>query len=205
MIINTLSGIRRRAIIVASGPSATGFIPPDNISIIAVNGAIDWVPRADYFFTLDLSSVNRKRLYQKRHGVTYFYAAENNEIHGANYFQTVVYKGEEPSNKLTPEWWLWRWSCMLGLSENKSRIHTGNSAYGALGLAYHLGFTDVALVGVDGTNACRIEGGRPNNLTHLPLLFASALSQIRVVSCGGLNGIPKTNLADWIKLDQEQL
>lgn len=199
MPTNEYPHVNKRAIIVASGPSAVGFVPPENIPIIAVNGAIEWVSRADYFFTLDLSHVNRKRIFQKRHGVKYFYAASDHEIPGVNYLYRVAYRGEEPSDRFTPEWWLWRWSCVLGLSDNKSTIHTGNSAYGALGLAYHLGFTDVAMVGVDGSNACRIEGGRPNNLTHLPLLFASALNQIRVVSCGELTGIPRVPLENWLK------
>lgn len=93
----------------------------------------------------------------------------------------------------------WRWRCVGGLSVTPSVIHSGNSAYGALGLAYHLGYTDVALIGVDGTQDERIEGGNPNNLSHLPLLFESALPQINVVSCGALTGIPQMALDDWIK------
>lgn len=32
-----------RAVIVANGPSAAGFIPPPGVTVIAVNGAIDWL------------------------------------------------------------------------------------------------------------------------------------------------------------------
>ena len=49
-------------IIVADGPSAKGFVPPDGIDIIAVNGAIEWLQRADYWFTLDPSPVNYDRM-----------------------------------------------------------------------------------------------------------------------------------------------
>ena len=42
-----------RLIIVADGPSAAGFVPPDGVPIMAVKGAILWLPRADYWFSLD--------------------------------------------------------------------------------------------------------------------------------------------------------
>lgn len=39
-----------RVIIVGSGPSAANFVAPRGVPIIAVNGAIDWLNRASYFF-----------------------------------------------------------------------------------------------------------------------------------------------------------
>lgn len=187
-----------RAIIVGSGPSARGFQPPEGVIIIAVNGAIDWLSRADYFFTLDPSALNIRRLHYQRHGVIYCAAGINFDIDNVYHFKRVANRGVEPLAKSTPEWWLWRWSSTLGLSEDKHKIHTGNSAYGALGLAYHLGFTEVALIGVDANSEQRVEGGIPGNLTHLPLLFASALSQIDVVSCGEMTGIPRMSLDNWL-------
>ena len=188
---------RARAVIVADGPSAAGFEPPDDVTVIAVNGAIEWLSRADYFFTLDLSAANLQRLQRRRKDVIYCAAGMNTPLHGVERYQRVAKQGIEPANDSGPEWWLWRWSCVLGLSENKQKIHTGNSAYGALGLAYHLGIEDVALIGVDATTEERICGGRPNNLSHLPLLFASALSQINVVSCGRMAGIPQMTFEEW--------
>ncbi|MFZ5272125.1 hypothetical protein [Enterobacter asburiae] len=190
--------LRKKVVIVASGPSARGFVPPDDVTVIAVNGAIDWLSRADYFFTLDPSPENRRRLTCRRGGVTYCAAGPVGQLPGVKRFERVARRGQEPQEYGSPEWWLWRWSAVAGLSENGRQIHTGNSAYGALGLAYHLGFTDVALKGVDGTGEARIEGGKPGNLSHLPLLFASALPQIRVVSCGKLTGIPQVHFEDWL-------
>lgn len=187
-----------RAIIVGSGPSARGFEPPDNVTVIAVNGAIDRLSCADYFFTLDPSQVNLKRMQNRRKGVKYCAAGLSEPIRGVKRYERIARRGVEPVDKNSPEWWLWRWSGVPGLSTKKTQIHTGNSAYGALGLALHLGFTDVALVGVDATTEERIEGGLPNNLSHLPLLFASALHQINVVSCGHLTGIPQQSLEDWL-------
>lgn len=188
-----------RAIIVASGPSARNFTPPPGITIIAVNGAIEWLPRADYFFTLDPSTDNIARLRNKRDGVIYHAAGLKNPIAGVIAYRRLARRGPEPQVKGTPEWWLWRWSAVCGLSEDKNEIHSGNSAYGALGLAYHLGFREVALIGVDATHQPRIEGGTSNNLSHLPLLFASARQQIDVVSCGKLTGIPQMSLEAWCR------
>lgn len=167
------------------------------MTVIAVNGAIEWLSRADYFFTLDLSAANLKRLQNRRKGVIYCAAGMSAPQRGIKRYERVSKRGAEPVNNGGPEWWLWRWSAVPGLAEEKSKIHTGNSAYGALGLAYHLGFKDVALVGVDATTEERICGGRPNNLSHLPLLFSSALPQVNVVSCGLMAGIPQMSFGEW--------
>lgn len=186
----------RRAVIVASGPSAAGFIPPAGVTVIAVNGAIDWLSRADYFFTLDPSAVNKQRLSRRRRGTTY--CAAGIYMPGVVSYERISKRGPEPVPRGGPAWWLWRWSAVKNLATHPGKIHSGNSAWGALGLAYHLGFNDVALVGVDGTSAERVEGGKSNNLSHLPLLFASALPQINIVSCGQLTGIPQKSFKDWI-------
>lgn len=194
------TGNGNRAIIVGSGPSARGFEPPDGVTIIAVNGAIEWLSRADYFFTLDPSAANLCRLRNPVPGVHYCAAIPKNIPLPAHIERLVRVseRGREPGCRGSPQWWLWRWSAMMTLSELSGHIHSGNSAWGALGLAYHFGFTDVALVGVDGTDDPRIEGGHPRNLSHLPLLFASALHQINVVSCGCLTGVPQRTLEDWL-------
>ncbi len=193
------SGKRPRAIIVASGPSAKGFIPPDDIPIIAVNGAIDWLSRSDYFFTLDPSPVNLKRLSKPKAGVHYAAAVESDIAlpEHVQRYERISKRGPEPARKGSPRWWLWRWSAVTRLSETPGTIHSGNSAWGALGLAWHLGFRDVALVGVDASRSIRIEGGRSKNLSHLPLLFASAKEQIDVVSCGLMRGVPQMTFKEW--------
>src|SRR5690606_1256412 len=106
---------------------------------------------------------------------------------------------QEPRQKGSPEWWFWRWGCIAGLSEDKKYIHTGNSAYGALGFAYHMGAMRALLVGIDATNDERVEGGRPNNLSHLPILFQSALDQIDIASAGKLEGIKNMSVSEGIE------
>lgn len=189
----------KRAIIVASGPSAGNFAPPKDTTIIAVNGAVEWLSRADYFFTLDPSAANLKRLMHRRTDVRYCVAGF--QVEDAQIYERIcTTDAPEPENKMTPEWWLWRLNAVKGLCTTPGKIHTGNSAWGALGLAYHLGFNHVALVGVDATDEPRIEGGNSKCLSHLPLLFASARPQINVVSLGRLNSVPQYTLHDWLEM-----
>lgn len=190
----------RKAIIVASGPSARGFKAPPNVPIIAVNGAIEWLDRADYWFSLDLSEKNLGHIKNKRPGVQYFAAvgAKDSVPAGVIKLLRIAHRGEEPFPKETPEWWLWRWSAVKGLNTIPGQIHTGNSAWGALGLSLHLGFDDVLLVGVDGTQEERIEGGKCNNLSHLPLLFQSATTQIKLSTISKMEGLQTKELNEWL-------
>lgn len=195
-----------RAVIVASGPSARGFEPPDDVTVIAVNGAIDWISRADHWFSLDASPANQAWLNEALfRGVTCHVAGRRwAELHLAPSRYVTLWKrieGPLAAKGLHPEgspaWWAARLQAVYGICKKPNSIHTGNSAWGALGLAWHLGFRSVALIGVDATDEPRVEGGRPNNLSHLPLLFASALPDIAVVSCGKMGGIPQPTFKDW--------
>lgn len=184
-----------KCIIVASGQSAKWFRPPKNIKIIAVNGVIDWISRADYWFTLDPSRVNMRRMRCPRKGVEYHAAVpENINIpnHVVPWCRVEAPEGFHADNIMN------RYRCVLGLNTEPGNINTGNSAYGALGLAYHLGFTDVLLIGVDATEEPRIEGGKPSDLSHLPKLFKSAKDQIKIRSAGLISGIPKITIKDWV-------
>lgn len=193
-----------RAVIVASGPSAAGFQPPDGLPVIAVNGAVSWLSRADYWFSLDASAANQEWLRMALHrGIDCHVAGWKwrlcREARNARRWERIDSLGtyRAPIPQGSPEWWLWRLGAVLGICKEPGRIHTGNSAWGALGLAWHLGFRDVALVGVDGCNGSRVEGGTPGNLSHLPLLFASAAPDMRVTSCGALTGIPRQPFGEW--------
>lgn len=189
-----------RVIIVGSGQSARGFVPPSGVTVIAVNGAIEWVKRADYFFTLDPSEANMYRLSHQRIGVKYCYAFDHLlNVPNAEYYQRIAGKPFENPEQHTAKWWCNRWGCVLGLSKRIGEIHTGNSAWGALGLAYHLGATKVILVGVDASSDERLEGGKPNNLSHLPLLFESALDQVQLVNCGAMKSlVPQMNIREGV-------
>lgn len=188
-----------RVVIVASGPSCEGFTPPPGVVVIAVNGAIEWLSRADYWFTLDPSPINLERMHRPRHGVTYCAAVDGEVPPWVRRFNRLASRGPEPPAG-TPQWWLWRWSAVRTLCANHDCIHTGNSAWGALGLAYHLGATRVALVGVDASTEPRIEGGLCRDLSHLPLLFESALPQINLINCGAMrSAVPKMTIEEGMQ------
>lgn len=190
-----------RAIIVGSGPSAAGFVPPEGETVIAVNGAIDWLPRADSWFTLDPSDVNRSRMTHRRPGVLYYAAlpADMPAPDGVTVLERVSGRGAEPQPHGTPEWWLWRWSAVLGLCEEPGKIHTGNSAFGAIGLAFHMGIRRILLVGIDATSDSRIEGGQPNDLSHLPILIQSAQGQVDISSVSAGAGVPVVTVEEWCR------
>lgn len=194
-----------RAVIVASGPSAMGFSPPDDVTVIAVNGSVAWLPRLDYWFSLDASELNQKWLQDAiQRGALCHVAGPRWRLCRAATLHAQPWRRidslgtyAEPQPAGSPEWWLWRLGAVLGICKTPGAIHTGNSAWGALGLAWHLGFRDVALLGVDASGEPRLEGGTPGNLSHLPLLFASALPDMRVVSCGALDSIPQLDFKEW--------
>lgn len=190
----------RLCIIVGGGPSAKGFIAPEGTTVIAVNGAITWLNRADYFFTLDPSPINVALMRGQRKGTMYI-AAVPPEVKlpaGVVRYERIAGRGAEPADKSSVEWLLWRLSCVKGLCTTPGKIHTGNSSWGALGLAYHLGFKHVAIIGVDGTSERTVCGRKTGDHRHLNALFASAIGQIDVVSCGGVNSIPQMQMKDWL-------
>jgi hypothetical protein len=189
---------RKVAIIVASGPSAapmrTMKVNSKEIAVIAVNGALDWCRHFSYWFTLDPSRVNRKRMRTYRHNAKYFIAYPKGQILIPSYvtrlerYSPVVNPFDASKNP-----------CAIGLNTAANVINSGNSAYGALGLAYHLGFEKVALIGVDANDEERIDGGNSRDLSHLPELFESAMHQIDIVNLGDMKSeIPTMNLQDFM-------
>lgn len=166
--------------IIASGPSYDLFnwreLAP-HVHVIAVKGAIEGLRgRANSWFTVD---ANRK--------VRSLWMGEISQVAGVKYYAAVPedYGTEHARmkwHKLPPEGnihWLRR-IAGLGLSEDRSVIHTGNSAWGALGLAYHMQASKIALIGVDGTQERYAVGqGAPRgDLSHLAGLFDTARAQL---------------------------
>lgn len=192
-----------RAIIVASGPSAEGFDPPDDAAVIAVNGVIDWIRRADYWFTLDPSRENLRRMRLPVPGVEYCAAIGPDSPRVPNHVRVFerVSSGKRTDwrGAYSPEWWFDRWQSVAGISKVPGKIHTGNSAWGAVQLAYQLGFRQAILIGVDASKEPRIEGGLTNDLSHLPLLFDSIGSDMDVINCGSMQcSLPKMTISEGL-------
>jgi len=190
-----------RCIIVGDGPSAAGFVPPDGVPVIAVKRAITWLPRADYWFSLDPNPASFDLMRKQRAGVTYYCACDDATAlpAGVQRLRRIVWHGAEPLPRYTPAWWFWRWGCVAGLCEDPGAVHTGNSGWGALGLAYHLGFRHVLLVGIDGTQTARVSDGKqPNDMSHLPMLFESARCQVDIRTVSALGAIQRTTVEQWL-------
>lgn len=195
-----------RAVIVASGPSAQGFRAPEGVFVIAVNGVSEWIDRADAWFSLDASIQNQRRLAAHRlKNCVYvtcgprWLGAGDEHFKRIDSLQTRTTLPPQPAG--SPAWWFWRYGCVAGINHNRGEINTGNSAWGALGLAWHLGLRDVALVGVDANDGPRCEGGNSDNLSHLPMLFTSAVGTFdSLVCCGDMEaaGVPRMTFKEWL-------
>ncbi len=163
-----------KIIIVCSGSTAKGFTPPDNTIVIAVNNTINWLSRVDYFFTLDPGNYNLESIRNQRKGVEYC-VAYHKSFPNCTMYERVADRTKDGIQGFTGTL-----AGKRGLSEDQAKIHTGNSAYGALGLAYHLGFDKLVFIGLDGGgDKCDGYPAIPDNkLAHLDELFSSALPQI---------------------------
>lgn len=181
-------------VVVVATESARGFMPPDDCKVIAVNGAIDYLPRVDYWFTLDPTPENVSIMNHRRAGVEY-YAALSNNIPLPGYVHRLerVSAPKIKCQPTQPEHWLARYGCIPRLSDDPGKINTGNSAWGALQLAKHLGAKRVLLVGIDADKRRKLDGKYSSNLEHLPLLFAGAVGHIEFANVGkmAVPGMPR--------------
>lgn len=192
--------------IIGSGPSYRDFdwkkLDPQ-VHVIAVKGAIEGLhKRANSWITVD---ANRK--------VRHLWMGEMCQVKGVKYYAAVPEDYGLPEAKM-------RWHrppaepgihylkriAGLGLSEDEKIIHTGNSAWAALGLAYHMHARRIAIVGIDGTQDRYAVGyGAPRgDLSHLGGLFLTAMTQLNargviLRNAGALPTIERESAKDVIK------
>lgn len=178
-----------RVAIIASGPSYRWADFKDlakYVHVIAVKGAIEGVSWANSWITVD---ANRQ--------VRFRWMSPRRRKAGCQYYAAVPPDFGLPTARLLwhrnpPEpniHWLER-RPGIGLSEDPKVIHTGNSAFAALGLAYHMGAKKIGLFGIDGTQErYGIGAGRPKgSLIHLAGLMMSAEHQLRQAGVEVRNG-----------------
>jgi len=190
-----------RILIVASGPSAEQLdlelvrdARKAGVYVLAVNGAWSWCWKIDGWFTLDpdlkvIQYIRLEKTTVKRYvAVPYDYGQPDAEINyhrdkcffpGIIYLQRLAGDGRKGS--------------LDGLSTDPHCIHTGNSAYGALGVARHMNPTRIGLIGVDADKRIGYahREGRPKGyLYHLPALFKSAVQQLEDEGITVQNGSP---------------
>lgn len=161
--------------VVGSGASLRGIhiSLPSWVASIAVNGGIEIYPEADYFFTLDASAdprhPNQQRMARRRRK-TIYYAALPEDIPLPRHVRRLRRVTGSMHGRLR---------CRGGIPDLHSEINTGNSGWGALQLAVHLGARRIALLGIDGHGPYAL-GGEPRGLLWtMPELFASAVPDLR--------------------------
>lgn len=199
-----------RVAIIATGPSLKGvdLVIPDGITVIAVNGALPHVPRADFWFTLDTSPANRALMATAAsRPETVFYAAVFPDFGQPEATSNYLRDPPEPCvHYLKRVTGTARANGKEGLSVKPTGVHAGNSAYGALGLAYLMGARRIALLGVDGNQAAGYAWaeGRPKNLQDLPELFASAVPQLEAAGISVVNGSPRSRVNCWPRMTPQE-
>ena len=200
------SPVRARAekvVIVAGGDSLRELdfnlfkeVASDGVHVIAVNGAVKWLPVVHSWFTLDPATRNRPLMAKQRPGVTYYAAVPAD--YGLPHARVAAHRRPAESGIV----WLRRITgqgfcgARPALCEEPDGIHTGNSAWGALGLAWHLGAGRIALLGVDADDAgYAFQVGRPvMAFDHLPRLFSSATPQLYERGVEVMNGSPASRV-----------
>lgn len=138
-----------KVLIVCGGESLIGFdinqFKDFDGVIITVNNVIYHLPRADYWITVDpMSQGKPQRAMVERLPNTYYYCAYprlDKNSPDLNHYQTV--EGVHYLERILPSTNDYR------MQEDKSKITTGDSSYGALGLAYHFEATKIIILGVD--------------------------------------------------------
>ena len=193
----------REVVICGQGPSWKMVHHPDikrakeeGARVIAVNGAVDEIPDlADYFFTLDHSTENLRRIADPYPGVTYVQAVPEDYTGPAPehvvHLRRISVAGEPDGRPFRDRVWE---QIPGGLSEARTCIHTGNSGFGALNLAVHMGARRVVLLGVDGHGRERWDGSENGYLGHLPRLFRTAVPQLEWRGVEVVNGSPLTQV-----------
>jgi hypothetical protein len=194
-----------RVAIVGSGPSLRDT-PVRGELVVMVNSSIEYLRdlvltdgrKRFVWFSLDPSPENMRIVHNHLKNVVYYvafppmfktpaYVHRYERRSGASFMRR---RGlVRPANESNTHFWLKRWRSVTTLSEEAGVIHSGNSAWGALGLVYLHKLAleaagnfvpfEVTLFGIDATDQIRVTGGKPNNLSHLPILFQTACNQLQ--------------------------
>jgi hypothetical protein len=188
-------------IIVCTGPSLKNFnfeSLRDKGYIIAVNDAGKYVPFADAWFTLDPwgCGIGGKQYPEnfrgdlfaavpEDYGTTYARSLDhkiqaNPKI---NFLHRIPFHSVSQSDIKTYDYLTW------GFNDDRGSIHTGNSGFGAMNMAYHMRPKRIVLLGLDASSGYFFNENKPTRtLNHLPLIFRSTLPQLKEANIEVLNG-----------------
>jgi len=177
--------VKKSIAIVADGPSAMALryiTIPQNIYVIGVNHASIWLPRCDAYITCFPDHRQRFLMNNQRQGVRYFAAVPPS-------YGSVFSKGDLYGPRERNVTFFTRSEHIYGMSVDPEKINGGNSAWAALGLAYHMKAERVGLFGVDGNNKVRVSGGKPC-LPDLQDIFSSYDGKAEIIN-GSMNSSVK--------------
>lgn len=198
-----VEGTLDEAVIVASGPSLRRFNLAKlcGMDVIAVNAAIRYLPFAPRaWVTVDTSLANRTIMKQRsKWPETQFYAAVTDDYGEpqarATNRRPPLERGIHFLRRREPD--------ARGLSEDRGTLVVGNSAYGALNVAYLMGARRIAILGVDGVGGYAWGGGHPRNLRNLRGLFELPVQQLVAEGVKVVVGSPSSVLNTWPKMSPE--
>lgn len=173
--------VKKSIAIIADGPSANclrNIYIPQNIYVIGVNHASIWLPRCDAYMTCFPDHRQRFLMNNQRQGLRYFAAVPPS--YGSAFSKGDLYGPRERNVTFFT-----RSEFVYGMNPDPEKINGGNSAWAALGLAYHMKADKVALLGVDGNDKVRVSGGKPS-IPDLEDIFSSYDGQAKVIN-GSIN------------------
>lgn len=186
-----------RFAIVGTGPSVQALdlalvkkAAAAGVHILAINGAIEWLPVAHSWLTLDPSTINQQRMRERRPGVRYYAGVPDDFGHPDA--RKKIHRYPPPEN-VTYFRRLMGWpQGGRGLTESREVLRSGNSSFGGLGAAYLARPERIALFGVDAAlTGYAYKRGRPTGrLWHMDKLFGTATRQLRQAGIQVVNGSP---------------
>jgi hypothetical protein len=200
--------------IVCNGPSlarSAAFISAlrsAGVHIMAVNQVLAHISGADTWFTLDPC---KRNAWIPRHpvpGVRYVMSVPDDygspraacKDHRVEMIPGTTYIRRMAGNMFGSL------RAKPGLSEDPRGVHTGNSGYGALGLAWLMCARRIAMLGIDGGGGGYAFGcGEPRNLGHLPALFSSAVPQLMARGVRVANASPSSRITCFERITPESL
>ena len=183
----------------------------DDVHVMAINRAHDWTDRSNSFFTLDPNDWFYDMVTTRMRSEMMYYVGVP-EDYGRRDSRWVTHRSPAVKGPvyLHREIGYGPMRSRRGLSRFSNAIHTGNSAYGALGVAYHMCCNHpdpslhkkIVVLGLDGTKEpYAYDSGKPaGSFRHLPALFESAKPQLDKNRVCVVNGNTFSNISCFSRL-----
>jgi len=202
-----------KVLIIGGGESLIGFdwklLNSWDGVVIAINNSVFHLPRVDYWMTVDpmCEGKPQRAMRERREGVYYYCAfPDRDKIPDGDTYRTT--EGVHYLERIVPE--------TYELQEDKSKITTGDSVYGALGLAYHFEASKIVLLGVD------VNGGfghwydttEPYNRawgdkfaayqSNLPVIYKQSVNQFNARGTKVINGCLNSGIDCFDRMKPEE-